>query len=168
MRNEGTPFHNQPPLGGVSLGLSRDLTTMNTPRKKRQQSSLTHRYAFSSNSDFCYPEQAMEETLTRFGRSEIFNNDRAASSPAGNSPRCRPTWVYRSAWTANVRGGTISWWNGSGGRSNTRRTASAPTLPCPKPGPRLAARPRSSTAGDRIHRLTAKPTIRLTSASYPP
>ena len=48
---------------------------------------LSWRLAITLETDFCI--EALEEALTRFGASEIFNTDQgAASSPTWRSPAC--------------------------------------------------------------------------------
>jgi hypothetical protein len=77
----------------------------------------------------------LEQALARHGKPEIFNTDRAASSPARPSPAsCWPR-VYASAWTARDAGATTSSSSGCGGVSNTRRSICGPTRHR-QPGPR--------------------------------
>jgi putative transposase len=47
---------------------------------------LSWRISNTMEADFCIA--ALEEAIERFGTPEIFNTDRAASSPARDSPRC--------------------------------------------------------------------------------
>jgi len=81
---------------------------------------LSWRVSISMEADFCI--EAVEEALARHGAPEIFNTDQAASSPAPPSPACWPTTESRSAWTAKAPGATTSSSNGSGARSNTRKS----------------------------------------------
>lgn len=47
---------------------------------------LAHRDSITMEAAFCV--EALEEALARHGRPEIFNSDRAASSPASSSQAC--------------------------------------------------------------------------------
>jgi putative transposase len=75
---------------------------------------MAWRLSISLEVEFCL--EAVEEALARYGRPEIFNTDKAASSPAPHSPACCWTTRSRSAWMAGVRGAKTSLSSGCGGR----------------------------------------------------
>ena len=88
---------------------------------------------------------------------------RAASSRRPSSSRCWRAGKSRSAWTEKGLGGITSSSSGSGGPSNTRRSTCGPMPACPRPAPRSGATSASTIPAAHVHRLTAKPQIRLTS-----
>jgi putative transposase len=63
---------------------------------------LAWRLSNTLDAGFCV--EALTKALARFGAPEIFNTDRAVSSPALRSPMCLTTPACASAWTAAVAG----------------------------------------------------------------
>jgi len=98
---------------------------------------LSWRVSITMEVDFCL--EAVEEALARHGKPSIFNTDQGeaaqgsvreaggmadegASSPVRRSPACCCATRSRLAWTGAVLGATTCSLNGSGARSNTRRS----------------------------------------------
>ncbi|MCC8973312.1 DDE-type integrase/transposase/recombinase [Bradyrhizobium brasilense] len=93
---------------------------------------LAWRLSNTMDTSFCV--SALEQALARFGRSEILNTDRAASSPAPPSLARWPPVASGSRSTAASAGWTTCASSGCGARTNTRTSISRPI--------RMAARPR--------------------------
>ena len=121
---------------------------------------LSWRVSITMEVEFCL--EAVEEALAKHGRPEIFNTDQslpqrrlgAANSPAPTSPACSWRTPSPSAWTARDPGATTSSSNGSGARSNTKRSISEPTTASARHAPRSAAIWNSTIASARIRALT--------------
>lgn len=94
---------------------------------------LAWRVSITLEADFCI--EAVEEALARHGTPEIFNTDRAASSPRPSSSRCWPPARSRSAWTARAPGATMSSSSACGGPSNTKTSTCGPMPACPRHAP---------------------------------
>ena len=77
-------------------------------------------WRLSNTMDVSFCVSALEEALARFGRPEIFNTDRAASSPALSSPACWRLPASGSRWTAAAAGSTTCSLSACGDRSSTR------------------------------------------------
>jgi putative transposase len=75
---------------------------------------LAWRLSNTMDAEFCI--QALEEAMTRYGAPEIFNTDRALSSPARASLVCLKMPVCGSAWTGVAVGWTMSSSSGCGVR----------------------------------------------------
>lgn len=92
---------------------------------------LAHRVSITMEADFCV--EALEEALARYGKPETEFSEarfstptRAANSHPWRSLACCCARASLVAWMAAVRGATMSWSNGCGARSNTRRCTCAP------------------------------------------
>ena len=79
---------------------------------------LAWRLSNTLDSSFCV--DALEEAITKYGCPEIFNTDRAASSPRRRLPILSVPVAFRSAWTARAGGWTTSLSSDSGKASSTR------------------------------------------------
>jgi putative transposase len=91
---------------------------------------------------------------------------RAANSPAPSSQACCSKAASPSAWTAKVRGVTMSLSNGFGGRSNTRRSISEHTIRCPRLELRSAPIWVFIIAEGHIRASTGRRPIRPTSTGH--
>ena len=110
--------------------------------------------------------EALSKALARPGRPEIMRTDQegARSPPSPFSRPCR-TPRLRSAWTARARGATMSLSNGSGGRSQTRKSPCAPTVASRRRVAGWTAIGHSTTGAARIPHLAGKRPIRPMSTS---
>ena len=135
---------------------------------------LSWRVSITLEADFCI--EAVEQALARHGTPEIFNMEHGrAIGSSGHATSGQPVHVDRVHQGAGGPGdqdqhgrkkgpgGITSSSSGSGGPSNTRRSTCGPMPACPRPAPRSGATSASTTPAAHIHRLTAKPQIRLTS-----
>jgi putative transposase len=122
---------------------------------------LAWRLSITLEVEFCL--EAVEEALARHGRPEIFNTDKAVSSPAPRSPACCWTMPSRSAWMAAAHGATMSLLSGCGGRSNTRRSTCGPTTVSAMPVLRSAGTWISTIARGHIRASLPKRRIAPTS-----
>jgi putative transposase len=73
---------------------------------------LAWRVSNTMDVEFCL--EALEDALARFGKPEIFNTDRAASSPRRGSPACCGMPGSASPWTVAAAGWTMCSSSGSG------------------------------------------------------
>lgn len=94
---------------------------------------LAWRVSITLEADFCI--EAVEEALARHGTPEIFNTDRAVSSPRPSSSRCWLPVRSKSAWMARAHGATMSSSSASGGPSSMRRSTCGPMPASLKPAP---------------------------------
>lgn len=77
-------------------------------------------WRISNTLDTVFCVDCLEEALQRHGNPEIFNTDRAASSPASASLACSKHTAYRSAWMDVAGRWTTSSLSGYGAASNTK------------------------------------------------
>ena len=112
--------------------------------------------------------EALSDALARHGPPAIMNTVRAASSPLWLfSRRCRRP-RSRLAWTARARGATMFLSNGSGGRSNMRKSTSGPIEASRRHVAVWAAIWHSITDRDRIQLLAGKHLTKSISTSLSP
>ena len=77
--------------------------------------------------------EALEEALARYGRPEIFNTDQGSQFTSLAFTDVLTKAKVAISMDGRAPGGTMSSSNGSGGRSNTRRSISGPTTRSAKP-----------------------------------
>lgn len=98
---------------------------------------LSWRLSITMEAAFCI--EAVEEALARHGKPEISAqcwHCRDSTDQGSQFTSIDFTAVLKrspSRWTAKVRGGIMSSSNGSGGRSDTRKSTSTHTRPSPRP-----------------------------------
>ena len=73
---------------------------------------LSWRISNTMEAEFCVA--CLEEALQRYGAPEIFNTDKAASSPLRPLQACFRRMMYGSVWMAAAGPWTTYLWNGSG------------------------------------------------------
>ena len=107
--------------------------------------------------------EALEEALARYGRPEIFNTDQGSQFTSLAFTDVLTKAKVAISMDGRAPGGTMSSSNGSGGRSNTRRSISGPTTRSAKPAPRSVATWPSTMDGGPILPSTGRPRTKPTS-----
>jgi putative transposase len=122
---------------------------------------LSWRLSITMEAAFCV--ETLEDALACHGRPDIFNTDKARSSPVRPLPVSSPTTASPSAWMAKELGETTCSSRGFGKASNTRRSICEPTKPSVRREARLVDISTFTTGDDRIRALTTAPRIKPTS-----
>jgi len=94
------------PLDITYLQMRRGFLFLGAVMDWHSRKILSWRLSNTMHADFCI--EALQEAITRYGKPEIVNTDRAASSPARSSSKCSKPTRSPSAWTARDAGATTS------------------------------------------------------------